>query len=482
MVMNAEELATSMRIVDYFLKNNNALGQLSMAEGRDIMQMASYTAAHCAEIGVKNKCYDILYSCCYYLKEIDIKELWNIYWILNVALFRYEGAQITGSLDELYRLIYKKIESSVTDTYERTDNSGSNLVVVVTNQVVTEAHAPTRRVLDYSYAIATALHKRVMIINDASFHFYQCACLEQIYDPAYMSGYTDLKEITYKGLRIPFMQFPGYMPDLYGINEMLRQIYQMQPELGYNISDSCLVSDLCRLFTKTACVPCSNNIPVTMSEYLLVGRELEDTDKERLARLEPYQKVIETLTNYELPETTIKYERTEFGISDDSFLIGIIGNRLDKEMTDEFILVMDKILNRLDVHFMVIGLIYDTKRIENGISKSENLHFTGDLKEAVEALRLCNVYLNPKRMGGGRSSFEALAVGVPVITVGYGDVHYTCGDEFVVDSYDDYLERINRYITDADYYQAAREKSLKRAEELSDIPGTQRKVFEKIFG
>ena len=74
-----------------------------------------------------------------------------------------------------------------------------------------------------------------------------------------------------------------------------------------------------------------------MSEYLLVGRELEDTDKERLARLEPYQKVIETLTNYELPETTIKYERAEFGISDDSFLIGIIGNRLDKEMTDEFI-------------------------------------------------------------------------------------------------------------------------------------------------
>lgn len=173
--MRTEELESSVKIADYFLKNVNALEKLSMAEGRDIMQLASYTAAHCAEIGLKNKCYDLLYECCYHLKEIDLKELWNIYWILNVALFRYDGAQIKGNLDELYRWIYKKIESSVTDTFERTDHSDSNLVVIVTNQIVTKGHAPTRRVLDYSYAIATALHKRIMIINDASFHFYQCA-------------------------------------------------------------------------------------------------------------------------------------------------------------------------------------------------------------------------------------------------------------------------------------------------------------------
>lgn len=479
--MGIEELENSKKIVDYFLKNIEKLGKLSGLEGRDILQLASYTAKNCEDIILKVNCLNLLYSCCFYLKEIDLKEIWNIYWILKSSAFTDSRVKLAGNLDELYRFVYEKVRESVSDTYERTDNSGSNIVVVITNQFLSAAHAPTRRVLDYSYTIATALGKQIVIINDASFHFYPCACLEQSLYPNYVNEYSNMKEVTYKGLKIPFMQFSGYMPDLYGIKEMLWKIYQLQPELVYNINDSCLVSDLCGKFTKTVCMPCSNSMPITMGEYLLVGRNLEDSDEERLTRLEPYQKVIETITNYELPESTREYERSSFGIQEDSFVIGIIGNRLDKEISDDFILIMKKILEQQDIHFMIIGNIAGKARIEEIIPKVENLHFTGALQEASQAIKLCNIYCNPKRSGGGRSSFEALAHGVPVITLKYGDVYYTCGNEFAVDTYDDYLERINHYMTDKAYYQTAREKALKQAKILSDLPGTQKKIFEKIY-
>lgn len=218
-----------------------------------------------------------------------------------------------------------------------------------------------------------------------------------------------------------------------------------------------------------------------MSEFLLVGRKLNNGDEKRLKRLEPYQKVMETITNYELPEAVLEYKRSDFGIQEDAFVLGIVGNRLDKEILAEFIQVMDDILNQQDVHFIIIGKVKEPERIKNRITKNEKIHFTGEVQEASQVIKLCDIYCNPKRNGGGRSSFEALSHRVPVITLRYGDVYYTCGEDFAVDTYGEYLERIKRYIIDKEYYQVARDNALKRANILSDLAGTQREIINKIL-
>ena len=139
-------------------------------------------------------------------------------------------------------IVLKKI----TDQYERLE-AGSNLILMVTSQFLGINHAPTRRILDYSYTIATSLHKRVMIINDAGLNYYPCACLEQNFTPAYFPELNNTKIISYKEINIPFMQIPGYMPDIYSLKENLREIYQLQPELVYNIGGSSIFADLCSL-------------------------------------------------------------------------------------------------------------------------------------------------------------------------------------------------------------------------------------------
>ncbi|MCI8483299.1 MAG: glycosyltransferase family 4 protein [Lachnospiraceae bacterium] len=481
-MVSTEELQNSEKIIDYFLNNVGMLEKVSVAEGKDIMQLASCTGIYCEDIDLKTKSLSLLYYCCFYLREIEIKELWNIYWLLNYITFENNKIELRGNLDQLYRFIYKKIEKIVTDinTYERIEHSGSNLVVITTSQFLGPNHAPTRRVMDYAYAIITELKKRVMVINDAGLHFYPCESLSQYITPNYLEEYNAVSNMNYRGVDIPFMQFPRYMPDIEGIHEMVEMIYQMQPEVVYNIGASSLVSDLCQMFTKTICMPCSNNIPTAMSEYLLVGRKLVG-DEERLERLESYQKVIETVVNYELPENTREYRRAEFGISEDSFVVGVIGNRLDIELTDEFIDVIENILQHTDVHFIIVGGMRNNSKIEKKISKSERLHFTGFLDEGNQAIKLFNIYCNPKRTGGGRSSFEALAQGVPVITLKHGDVYHTCGDDFAVDTYDEFSQQIDRYIKDQAYYQQVKEKALKRAEVLSDIAGTQRRILEEVI-
>ncbi|MCI9083284.1 MAG: glycosyltransferase [Lachnospiraceae bacterium] len=479
--MNMEELNETEKIADYFLGHLDDLDKMTIEEGRNIMWLSSLAAAQSDETALKTKCLNLLYHCCFYMKRLELEELWNIYWILNRALFVDYKIELEGNLYDLYRFIYEKVKGSLTGTYEKTDDTNTELVIMVTNQFLGNGHAPTMRTLDYAYTLAEFLQKQVMILNDASFHFYPCPWLAQNIKPSYVKDYNHIRSIRYKDYEFPFLQIAEYMPDLDAINKMLQQIYRLRPGLVYNVGASCLVADLCSMFTKTVSFPCSTDIPTSMCEYLLLGRELEESDRAQITRLEPYQKIIETVVNYQLGESSLKYQRSEFGIGDDSFVVAVVGNRLDAEISEEFITSMEEILNQQDVHFLMIGLINDKVRIQNRITKIEKLHFAGSLKEAGQVIKLCNVYCNPKRSGGGRSSFEALAYGVPVVTLKFGDVYYTCGKEFAVDAYKDFSGRIHRYVTDSAYYEAAKEKALERAAVLSDLYGTQRKILDQIL-
>lgn len=478
--MNNEE-QKSMKLVEFFLESPNALDTLSRQDCKDLLMLASMTAKDTNETEIKGKCYSLLYECCFHM-DLDIKEMWNIYCILNNCLFRDANIPFKGHLDKLYRFIFLKIKELLPDTYEPYENTSSNLIVITTDQLIGSNHAPTRRVLDYAYAIVTELGKAVMIVNGADLNFYQCHCLLYSEIFTFNEELNDIKYLNYRGVEFPFMQIGVKMPDLYCIREALDEIYNLRPELVYNIGGSELLADLCQMFTKTCCFPCSTDIAVTMSKYILVGRPLNHMDSDRLSRLEDYQQTIETVVNYRLPKFDENiYKRSDYNLSDSDFVFGIVGNRLDVEITDSFIELMNQLLFDLDAHFLIIGTMLNPERILKGVCMPEKIHITGLIPDAVNAVRLFNVYLNPYRNGGGRSSFEALAQGVPVITFAYGDVYHTCGDEFVVEDDEDFFETASRYMTDCGYREEQKLRGLKRAERLSNIALTQKEVLDKIL-
>lgn len=478
--MNNEEWQ-SMKLIEYFLQNPGALDKLSRQDCKDVLRLASMTAEDTKEDCVKGRCYDLLYECCFHM-DLDIKELWNIYWILTGRLFANAGIPFNGQMDKLYRLVFLKVKKALPNTHAPYEGASNNLVIITTNQFLGGInHAPTRRVLDYAYAIITGLGKAVMIVNSAGLNYYKCHCLKDNSNFSYEDDFNHIKQLNYKEISIPFMQIDAKMPDLYCIKETLDDIYDLRPELVYDIGGSNLICDLCSEFVKTCSFPCSTNIPITMSRYLLVGRKLQDSDSERLSRLEDYQQTIETVVNYQLPEIDEIYKRNDYNLSDSDFVFGIVGNRLDVEITDSFIELMNQLLFDLDAHFLIIGDLQNPGRILKGVSMPERIHFTGEIPYAVAAMKLFDVYLNPYRNGGGRSSFEALAQGVPVITFAYGDVYHTCGDEFVVEDDEDFLETASRYMTDCGYREEQKLRGLKRAGRLSNIALTQKEALDKIL-
>ncbi|GEM_PF-6244658 len=483
--MTETENNKNLQIIDYFLNHSNILKKLSTNELVDLVRLSNICFNKSKDKIIRSKCITILYRIAF-SDNILLEDCWQIYWIITSALFQDVDLMIySGSIDELYTYIFKEIRFNIkyTRPYRFLQNRNSNKIIIITSQFLSQAHAPTIRVLDYSYTIQKYLKKKVTIINDSGMNFNKNECFEPSIQYNFMKDYNNISYIEYKDEKFNFLQINSEMPDIPMIIQILDFIYELNPLFVYNIGGSSLVSDLCTDFTTTICLPCSNAIPVSMSKYLLVGHKINQNDNSRLDRLEPYQKIIETEVNYKIRPSNLLYSREQFGISRESFLIVIIGNRLNKEIDNSFINIVKKILELKNIQILFVG--YTDKNfkenIEEIIGNSKNIFYTGVQTDASEIIKLANIYINPKRSGGGRSSFEALYYGVPAITLRYGDVFNTCGNVFAVDSYDEMYLTLKKYILEKDYYFEMKKKAIARANELSCIDKTQEKIFEKII-
>ena len=94
------------------------------------------------------------------------------------------------------------------------------------------------------------------------------------------------------------------------------------------------------------------------------------------------------------------------------------------------------------------------------------VHVLGMVSDPISYMELCNLYLNPLRIGGGTSVVEAMSKGLPAITVAYGDVATNVEEEFCVTGYAEYPELIRKYNTDKEFYSRMSSKALERANRL----------------
>lgn len=478
--MNEDEILRTKHIIMYFLAHKDSLNQISQEEIRDLFAMITLAIHSCEEHELCGMGLKLLYESCFFA-DLDIKDMWQIYWIITRMKFAKYGVGMDINQRKLYRHIFLKVKTLVGE-FGDMDSSGSNLIVIVTSQMLVIRHAPTRRVMDYAYAISEAMGKKVMIVNDSGTHFgwspYFALCG---FEFNYLPQNDNATVIVYKEKEFAFKQLAEEQPDINSIKETLSEIYRLRPELVYNIGGSSLLADLCGMFTKTACFPCSTDIPISMSQNLFVGKKVTKEDCKRVGELEPYQKIYETIINYQLAASPYTYTRSDFGVREDVFLIAIVGNRLYSEITDTYVEIMNQIIEKTDAHFLIMGSEQGMEQIKNAISKNENVHFTGEIPDAGQAIKLCDLYCNPLRAGGGRSGFEALAQGVPVVTFAFGDIYYACGEAFGVKDEKEYIDKVIRYTQNPDFRIEMGKKMAERTAYLSDIGKTQGELLSKIL-
>lgn len=387
-------------------------------------------------------------------------------------------------MDRLYSEIYNMYLNAIDEklTYIECENRNQDLVVVLTTQVLNEAHAPTKTLIDRCTVLERVVNKKVFIINTAelmslvgNIPFFMTV------QGNYIDQYSNMNTLPICGYEFNFFQCPNTMPQIPIIREIVDVIRSEKPYFILTIGGNSIVSDICSKIIPTITIgTVFSGRAVTRGQFQAIGRAINDEDREWLA-LHGYDEehIIESLFTFVFKEQTHTYTREYIGLPQNRFVVALVGARLGDEVDEKCTELLLKIIEK-GAFITFIGCFENYEQYEEQYPHlKEHCRYLGFQDDVLAILEHCDLYINPRRNGGGSSASEALFKGVPVVSMNYGDVSVAVGPEFCVSDWDAMYEKCVRYMEDKEYYQMMSKKAKERAALLTDSDTAFVKVIEE---
>jgi len=122
-------------------------------------------------------------------------------------------------------------------------------------------------------------------------------------------------------------------------------------------------------------------------------------------------------------EEAPEVRRSDYGIPDHAFLIGLVANMRPVKGADVLLEAFRLLPSDSNVHLALVGHVHDQRitRLANDPAIRGRVHLTGFLREADALMRLLDVFVLPSRSEGmGKSLIEAMILRVPVVATAVG--------------------------------------------------------------
>ena len=398
----------------------------------------------------------------------------------KLAVFDNKSSQLC---DELYNRSYNGFESELKEYFVKIplEERDKNLVLISTIQFLDETHAPTRTVIERAKALKH-LGKTVIIINTAEQYTMKN------YLPMYSAGfgrvlekYNNVNELKIGNDRFPFIQMPEQSSIQYRMEIMIKLLQKYKPYYILSIGTGSMLADLCGNI-----VPCASmalafsTFPKTMNKMKILGRNLYKEEKSLYIE----DDIIESRFTFELKPQKGIFSREYKGLPEDRFILVVVGIRLEFEVTDAFMDMLEEVCSQ--GCYVVFAGIMDNynKLMESYPVVSANSSFIGYCNDMLALMDICDLYVNPERLGGGFSIIEAFVKGKPGVYLKSGDVYTAGGESFAVDSFKEMAEQILKYKEDKDYYNSmsglARERAKLMTSSEEAIADIDRQICERV--
>lgn len=343
-------------------------------------------------------------------------------------------------------------------------------IVIITEQLLNLQHAPTRMTLEIAYTFQKKFKYDVEVFTCASNKMIPN--WQWVSTWGFNSGNERHFEIVYKDSIIPVYQYPLSDCSIEDYCQMLSLIYKFKPLFVLEMGVCNPVADLPHVFTTTVNFNTVTEAPVSEADIFIRHTRLEESIEDMYEKnMTSYQKQIFMKQVFPALFSTggTGYTRKDLHLPEDRFLIAVVGNRLDQEISETFEKFMMKILQENDnVDFVIIGEVTELQHRLNNKVFDKRLYYMGYCTDLKGVLGVLDLYLNPDRLGGGWSGAIALHAGVPVVALPKGDVAYNISEKFVVSNYEEMYGTICRYMRDPEFYNKQKQDALQYAKEHSE--------------
>lgn len=463
-----------------------ALEDSFLNRGEEDIHYKLLCSSFLAYVTLESRYYDMAYRLIYENKHT--LTLYNQYYLWR-QLRRYSWrkpklVERQGYSEKVYEKIYTGYELECQEYLKPIpkEKRDENFIVVLGIQFLSEMHAPTRTILERCVTLADNLGKRVLFINTRE----QITTLGLMPVYAEETGnvaaeYNEYTDFTYKGCTFEFYQCKEAMPEFEETKKVLDIIRTQKPYMILSMGAGSIVSDLVANIVPVINFPMVfSTIVNRKNQFSSLGRSLSNEER-KLLQEQGYNlaNIIEGTFTFDIKEQKEHFTRQDFALPEEKFLLLVVGLRLHAEIDEAFIHCMSG-LYKEGIHLVFVGYFdnYDEFCMKFPEFK-EHSSYLGYQKDILAVNELTDLYINPRRLGGGFSIAEAFAKGKPGVTINCGDVAATAGPGFCVGSYDEMAETIRRYCKDKEFYKKKSQEAVRRLHELTDSGSALRKILEE---
>ena len=415
-------------------------------------------------------------------KEYPLWERFGNLFQLKKALFDKGGMHISArqqynTFKPIYEDILDELQEKLGAVYPYTPYSArKKTIVIVTPRVNGLEYAPTKKLVRiYGWLERLGYNVKVFVCfypgkirNDNTF-WYQPVRFYNFLEKTTAFEY-EIADVKMEGYNL-VLQPQNYLKRL---REAVGMIWDEKPEYVFELGDETMLAGLCSHFTTVVTMACTKSVPITNAP--IIARYFDYSQEENetyFSYLDEEQKVVDVKhidIDFFARDSEKKMKKQDFGIPEEKFVVVIAGNRLEDEVSGEFLNVIFEVLEKGSQY--VIAFIGECPKLSRKLKYGEyadRLFFLGYAEDFRGAIAIGDVFLNPPRQGGGTGGTYAILEKVPVITLDDCDVESSVGKEFVCKSLAEMPSLVVQYCSDSEFRLKQKEHCKNRANQLASI-------------
>lgn len=339
-------------------------------------------------------------------------------------------------------------------TYQPFSKRNQKRIIVATDTLLGVKHAPTKIVLDLCYQLIQDGDYEVFLLIQGTEH--NRSYLESFwYNPRVANYNEELNgsfRFVYKDILIPGYQFyfcKNNVKDLFIAKAILQE---WNPLCVFYVGGDSFRHDWYRFFTTELSMPCVDGYNISCAQSLIsyvksTSTYIEESEKfiNSTGQLRFDLNFIGRLR----PENLITVQREDFLLPKDAFVIAIVGNRLNDEMSQNFKNLIEELLTEQPL--LYLAFIGNCSPLST--SFPDRIRYLGYQEHLVDTLKIMDLFLNPPRQGGGGGAECALQAGIPIATCADGDVATYVDAGSICETLTDLKVLVIKYMTNKTFFQ-----------------------------
>lgn len=352
----------------------------------------------------------------------DGQEIWDeIINIITTAVFDpYVGAMLElqvhysarlnskyySALREMHRKNARRFQDilKLDMPYRALGNRNKKRICIITEQLLILNHAPTKWCLDFSYAIQHYLNYESIIISLPSNLTTGIPYFENGKFMHSSEKFEGEISIEYRNIMVNIRQISMSYRDAEGYRKLMYDIAEWNPLFVFQVGAFNPIAELPALFTSLVSMKLATGCPVS-DAGILVRLNHGTDEEERLYEAAMLKDQMQFLYEKKAPifiqDSEKRIRRSDLGLPDGKFLMAIVGNRLDQEVDAPFLDIMKRVVSQEPRAALVFIGENVPEKLPNEPRLGGHVYRIGYQEDLMAAYSCMDLYVNPKRQGGG---------------------------------------------------------------------------------